>query len=406
MPSKAEHVAGYIGAHPGVVFGVSALTTIAISMIALVIGEFEVSADNAGWESRTTTMANRQVQFRALQECYLLGEDCWNPSGQPHTSNVYPGLQHGVGSYRRRIAEASLQTVHGLKRRLSDVEPSTSEPSSSPPPGCRNAPANWNDPTIVYRAKDASTNLLSPAAFQQVCELEGQVLAARGYNAACRAGEGSGCVLTNGGACLAPLSTTSRLRSATPGGWSMSCAELVADPTYLHNLVSRFASCLGNASSSSDCEGVSQVGHDFTAASPSSRVLAAVFPFSEQTATDSLLALHESGALAISSADVETAYGQQGMLEGEFYDQLADVYLESDMGLVMASMGVSLLFLLLYTRSLFMSVVGLLQVGLPLPPIALTSIPTPIPTPTPSPTPTPTVSRWRGSRRRASSRGA
>ena len=349
MPSKAEHVAGYIGAHPGAALGVSALTTIVISVIALVIGEFEVSADNAGWESRATTMANRQVQFRALQECYLLDEDCWNPG--KHTSTVYLGLQHGVLN----------------KRRLSDVEPSASEPSSPPPPGCRNAPANWNDPTIVYRAKDAATNLLSPAVFRQVCEHEGQVLAARGYNAACRAGEGSGCTLVNGGACLAPLSTTSRLRSATPGGWSMSCAELVAEPAYLHGLVTRLASCLDNASRSSECEGASQVGHDFTTASLSSRVLAAVFPFSEQTATGSLLALHNSGALAASSADVETAYGQQGLLEGEFYDQLVDVYLESDMGLVMASMGVSLFFLLLYTRSLFMSVVGLLQVGFPLP---------------------------------------
>ena len=366
MPSKAEHVARYIGAHPGAALSISALTTIACSMMALVIGEFEVSADNAGWESRTTTMANRQVQFRALQECYFLGEDCWNPRRQPHTSTVYPGLQHGVGSYRRRVAEASLQAVHRLKRRLSSAD-SASELSSPPPPGCRNAPANWNDPTIVYRAKDASTNLLSPAAFQQVCELEGKVLAARGYNAACRAGEGSGCALVNDGACLAPLSATSRLRSATPGGWSMSCAELVAQPAYLHGLVSSLASCLGNGSRSSECEGASQVGHDFTAASPSSRVLAAVFPFSEQRATASLLALHESGALAASSADVETAYGQQGLLEGEFYDQLVDVYLESDMGLVMASMGVSLLFLLFYTRSLFMSVVGLLQVGAPHP---------------------------------------
>ena len=380
MPSKAERVAGYIGAHPGAVLGVSALTTIALSMIALLIGEFEVSADNAGWESRTTTMANRQVQFRALQECYFLGEDCWKPSRNPHTSTVYPGLQHGVGSYRRRIAEASLQTVYRLKRRLSAVEPSTSEPSSPPPPGCRNAPANWNDPTVVYRAKDAATNLFSPAAFQQVCELEGQVLAARGYNAACRAGEGSGCALVNGGACLAPLSTTSRLRSATPGGWSMSCAELVAEPAYLQGLVSSLASCLDNASNSSECEGTSQVGHDFTSASPSSRVLAAVFPFSEQTATDSLLALHDSGALAASSADVDTAYGQQGLLEGEFYDQLADVYLESDMSLVMASMGVSLLFLLLYTRSLFMSFVGLLQVGFP-PTLTLNSSPNPSPNP-------------------------
>ena len=107
MPSKAEHVARHIGARPGAALSISALTTLACSMMALVIGEFEVSADNAGWESRTTTMANRQVQFRALQECYFLGEDCWNPRRQPHTSTVYPGLQHGVGSYRRRVAEAS-----------------------------------------------------------------------------------------------------------------------------------------------------------------------------------------------------------------------------------------------------------------------------------------------------------
>ena len=77
MPSKAERGAGCIGAHPGVAFGVSALITTILSLIALFVGEFEVSADNAGWESRTTTMANRQVQFRTLQKCYTLDEDCW-----------------------------------------------------------------------------------------------------------------------------------------------------------------------------------------------------------------------------------------------------------------------------------------------------------------------------------------
>lgn len=354
MPSKAERGAGCIGAHPGVAFGVSALITTILSLIALFVGEFEVSADNAGWESRTTTMANRQVQFRTLQKCYTLDEDCWmsdsvllpnpNKSGKGTTGTTAP---------KRRLVE----------RRLSNVEPSNFEPSSPPPPGCWNAHSNWNDPTIVYRAKDAATSLLSPAGFQQVCELEGQVLEARGYNTACRAGEGSGCTLVNGGACLAPISTTSRLRSATPGGWSMSCAELVAEPSILRGLVSNLALCLGNASSSSECEGASQVGHDFTVDSPSTRLLAAVFPFSEHSATDSIMELHDSGTLAASSADVETAYGQQGLLEGEFYDRLADVYLESDMGLVMGSMGVSLLFLLGYTRSLFMSVVGLVQAG-------------------------------------------
>jgi hypothetical protein len=215
----------------------------------------------------------------------------------------------------------------------------------------------------VYRAKDATTDLLSPAAFQQVCELEGQVLAARGYNAACRAGEGSGCTLTNGGACLAPLSATSALRSATPGGWSMSCAELVADPAVLQGLVSSAASCLGDASSEGECEGVSLLGYDFTAKSPSTRLLSALFPFNEWSATDSLIRLHRDGAIA-SSADVETAYGDHN---NEFYDAVMNELLVADMALVMSSMGVSLLFLLGYTRSLLMSFVGLVQVSLSFP---------------------------------------
>ena len=216
-------VAACIGAHPGIAFGVSALITIAISMIALVVGEFEVSADNAGWESRTTTMANRQVQFRALQECYTLNKDCWagtlgTPSRRLHTPNMPENAEATA-----TVTVPKPSTLR--KRRLSNTEPSTSE--------CRNAHANWNDPTIVYRAKDTATNLLSPAHFQQVCELEGRVLAASGYNGACRAGEGSGCALVNEGACLAPLSLVSSLRSATRGGWSLSCAELVADPAVL-----------------------------------------------------------------------------------------------------------------------------------------------------------------------------
>ena len=139
-----------------------------------------------------------------------------------------------------------------------------------------------------------------------MCELEGRVLAARGYNAACRAPEGSGCTLVNDGACLAPVSATSQLRSATPGGWGMSCAELVADPAILQQLVSLAAACLSNASREGGCEGVEAMGHDFPAASPSTRLLSARFLFNRRSATDSLMDLHEEGAIS-SSADVETA---------------------------------------------------------------------------------------------------
>ena len=283
--ARAERIAGCIGRRPGAVCGVSSFVTLLISVVALVVGEFTVSAENGGWRSRTTAIANRQVQLEAT---WALDESHWSRAPvtfrrQLHTSNE-------SGSARRLAPKPN----KFLKRRLSDSALPSAPPSA---PDCWNAHAGWNDPTVVYRAKDATTDLLSPAAFQQVCELEGQVLAARGYNAACRAGEGSGCTLTNGGACLAPLSATSALRSATPGGWSMSCAELVADPAVLQGLVSSAASCLGDASSEGECEGVSLLGYDFTAKSPSTRLLSALFPFNEWSATDSLIRLHRDGHL-------------------------------------------------------------------------------------------------------------
>ena len=62
-----------------------------------------------------------------------------------------------------------------------------------------------------------------------MCELEQQILQLGGYTQACRAPEGDECDTVNGGACLAPIGPVSEVRKATPGGWGMSCAELVAD---------------------------------------------------------------------------------------------------------------------------------------------------------------------------------
>ena len=282
-PNRAQRIAGCIGRRPGAVFSVSSFVTLFISVLALVVGEFTVSADNDGWRSRTTILANRQMQLEAAWE---IDESHWSRSPVTsrrqllHTSNE-------SGSAHRLSPKPKTE----LKRRLSD----SPRPS---PPECWNAFTRWNDPVVVYRAKVAATNLLSPAVFQQVCELEGQVLAASGYNAACRDPEGSGCTLANDGACLAPLSATSHLRSLTPGGWSMSCAELVADPAVLQGLVSSYVSCvLGDVSSEGECEGVKSLGYDFTAESPSTRLLSAVFPFKEGSATDSLIQLHRDGHL-------------------------------------------------------------------------------------------------------------
>ena len=233
MATHSKRVAEGIGRRPGVVCGVSTLITLLVSVLALVVGEFTVSADNDGWQSRTTELANRQMQLEAAEGG--LDERRWSrppvaSRRKLHTSNESKAAQ---------LLAAKPKAARVIKRRLLESDPPDSEVSE-----CWNGHAEWNDPLVVYRAKDAATDLLSPAVFQQVlaspsalypypcpypfprrrrypypkqhvprprqvCELEGRVLAARGYNAACRAPEGSGCTRVNDGACLAPLSATS-----------------------------------------------------------------------------------------------------------------------------------------------------------------------------------------------------
>ena len=72
MATHSKRVAEGIGRRPGVVCGVSTLITLLVSVLALVVGEFTVSADNDGWQSRTTELANRQMQLEGCL-CHRIG---------------------------------------------------------------------------------------------------------------------------------------------------------------------------------------------------------------------------------------------------------------------------------------------------------------------------------------------
>jgi len=157
MATQSKRVAEGIGRRPGVVCGVSTLITLLVSVLALVVGEFTVSADNDGWQSRTTELANRQMQLEAAEGG--LDERRWSrppvaSRRKLHTSNESKAAQ---------LLAAKPKAARVIKRRLLESDPPDSEVSE-----CWNGHAEWNDPLVVYRAKDAATDLLSPAAFQQV----------------------------------------------------------------------------------------------------------------------------------------------------------------------------------------------------------------------------------------------
>jgi hypothetical protein len=154
MASHAQRVAERIGRRPGVVCGVSTLITLLVSVLALVVGEFTVSADNDGWQSRTTELANRQMQLEAAWE----GLDARHWSRAPVASRRKLHTSNESGGAHLLAAKPKAATL--LKRRLLESDPPDSE--------CWNGHTEWSDPTVVYRAKDAATDLLSPAVFQQV----------------------------------------------------------------------------------------------------------------------------------------------------------------------------------------------------------------------------------------------
>ena len=157
---------------------------------------------------------------------------CWQPSRRPHGSS-------SAGSWSRtrrirRFRSAGTGTPNGMIPWLFTA-PRTPRPTSSRPPLSsrylprrrpypypyplpRRRPCPYPCPYPFPRRRRYPYHKQHVPRPRQVCELEGRVLAARGYNAACRVPEGSGCTLVNDGACLAPLSATSHLRSATPGG--------------------------------------------------------------------------------------------------------------------------------------------------------------------------------------------
>lgn len=353
-------VAGNIGSRPCTWCGITTLVALIVSALAMIVGEFEVSADNDGWRSRQTKLADRQLQYERLQDqgesnngCSpYLASSCWAEAPQSG----------------RRLSEGSSPAPS---------PPAPSPPAPSPPVDdssdqgsswdeeCWNSGQRRNDLHVVYRAKSDGGDLLSPAIFEQVCELEGQILALNGYAGTCRAGEGGGCTTVSGGQCLAPASAVSELRSAISGGWSLSCAELAAETTAMALLVGSLATCLNASEDAQGCQGSYFVGFDFSLASPSTSTLAAVFPFNEGSSTETLKGWHDGGDLSMSTSDVQIAYGQ--VWSEQFEDEVMDGHLLEDMVLVQASMAVSLVFLLMNTRSVFLSVIGLLQVGLSFP---------------------------------------
>jgi hypothetical protein len=84
-----EKYYAWMARHPWKHFGVAWTITIVLSIVGMVVGEFAVSVDNAGWTSRGTLISNRQTQT---------GLTLWyrNELFQPNNDAVWEDLLNNV----------------------------------------------------------------------------------------------------------------------------------------------------------------------------------------------------------------------------------------------------------------------------------------------------------------------
>lgn len=120
--------ARFVARRPWLCFGVSFLIATVLSVVGLIVGDFDVAADNAGWRTRGTIIANRHQQvilvlfnrFRLFYE----GEEAW----EDLTNNVQTGWESDDEDERRRLSSAteepfqpsSFYLTSSTKRRLQD----------------------------------------------------------------------------------------------------------------------------------------------------------------------------------------------------------------------------------------------------------------------------------------------
>jgi len=119
--SAAVLVARAIARNPCRVLVCNVIAAIAISAIAFFAGEFELEIDNTGWLSRGTVIANRQYQYATLRSYkYALFSETDGSLWEELTSVVQPGFEVDEDE-RRKLSAEELKSDGMRKTQMSDT---------------------------------------------------------------------------------------------------------------------------------------------------------------------------------------------------------------------------------------------------------------------------------------------
>ena len=415
-------------------FWLSFFICLGLGMIGIIVGDFSVEVDNAGWYSRGTLISNRQQQYWLVdtyREALFTDTtgDVWNTletekqvqvnsdddddnqgrrslvldEERARSSNSWSwatlgsqwkqSLQFLQGKHlqdraikgefavrqdhRRRAMQGSQLAQDWLARRLQDV--ASNQDSLGPLEGCDvtwyNSSALFDESRLWPVWKNKMPNQMSlwdGPALEEMCEKEAITQAYLEKVGLCMpCGEGSG-------RCLAPYSPVLFARMTVDNGLTLSCADLATawSTNYQAPIEESVVSC------------VEAIKTDYNpdrdgATLPSQACPVWFFPHmldenyennqNDVTFASSIFATRYEDIDALYDAVDNFGYGEK-YSETSYDTQNEDLVVIAmdeqvltDMGLAVGSAGITLIAMVVHTRSPFLALVGLLQIVLSFP---------------------------------------
>ncbi|CAB9499985.1 dispatched homolog 1 [Seminavis robusta] len=401
---------------PKTYFWIGFIISFGLSAVGMVLGEFSISNEEGGWQSRGTLIADRttQVLMVTRHTKYLFPSETNEVWWQDLTNNVQPGWEDDDLLENRRLMEIDDQEEEELPPvRLSRVEqviPTTMQaafgetPSSIPSTIRQKLPmprdnkvlhdflarklAEDNSTTLqgcdrrwythenvtsearlwpVWKPYDASATALNPAIVKELCTNEQQTQRVLEENSLC---------ITCGDTdrCLPPYGIVMYARLLVPGGMDMECNALAAAwGPFQAETEAEWKTCVEFIEANPD----SAVSGDYRAVCPDYFHPALL----DELFDTSGLVQYTSSVFATSEEMIDELYnindqfGKGGdQIEGaydtqwnDFVQIFADGAVESDMLLATGSAFITAVAILVHTRSPFLTLVGLVQIILSFP---------------------------------------
>ena len=417
---------------PKIHFWVAFAVSFGLSAFGLIVGNFSVSNEEGGWQSRGTLIADRTTQILMVNRHADLLFGPGNPAvWDDLTTNVQPGWEEGgedtrQENRRRQLSASSSSSSSSRFARL--LTPRTNAASTSFDGGSemgmhdspvdaqmsstmmgRNIPVAHNDPRLrdflarrlqedtsdrldgcstdfyldgnmtqdsrlwpVWKTKDANNTALNPSIVEELCVSEEQTqrrLEADGLCLTC-----TGDVASPGGRCLPPYGIVLYARLLVDGGMDMGCSALAqAWGSYQDATEDEWKDCVafikenptevGTPIYYENCPGFffPSLVDEFFDLTERVQYTSSIFATTEEMVDDMYELLDDFGK---GGDEIKGAYDTQNE---DFINILADTAVSADMLLATGSALITTVAIIIHTRSLFLTLVGIVQIMLSFP---------------------------------------